>query len=476
MQNLNKYTKHELISKLKTLGNQNSKLNKNQTNNITLIKLVEYLLMFKGLILKLTLIVYIIKWIKKYTLIKKLWHIFNIIASGLLGISLIDIYSLDIITWIKETWLYKWYFELLYPKEIIKDNKSNEFQFPKRITDKTTENETGHTSISEWINRNTEKKIEETKESSIIDTIQKNSKAIIIISGIIIVTGLSYYYFDEIKDASVTSIEWIKNHFSRPSAGSGTNNSTSDISPTIQSSKENWQTRFWRIISRDNESTSSNETGHTGADSIQVINNQTSDSSGSVVKVIEIDKSSEGASTELTLRSTDESRSFPITDKGKGVLTSPSLEDLNNKAQDSWSDDSSSTITPDNFNKTEEITEQVISKIWKLGVPTNTNNNINYIEAVFSSDKEIDTTRANLLIKKLVDTVAEYDGQVELINSEYVQTWTIEEKIKFTHKLYHFRKWISKYHQLIMPTSEILEVGEIDDKPELLIPFFKNKS
>jgi hypothetical protein len=56
-----------------------------------------------------------------------------------------------------------------------------------------------------------------------------------------------------------------------------------------------------------------------------------------VVKVIETDKTAEGSTTKVTLRSTDESRSFPITDKGKStaVLTSPSLEDLNNKAQES---------------------------------------------------------------------------------------------------------------------------------------------
>jgi hypothetical protein len=39
----------------------------------------------------------------------------------------------------------------------------------------------------------------------------------------------------------------------------------------------------------------------------------------------------------MTLRSTDKTKEILIDpeDKGKGVLTSPSLEDLNNTAQDS---------------------------------------------------------------------------------------------------------------------------------------------
>jgi hypothetical protein len=56
MQNLNKFTKHELINKIKRLDNQNS--NQNQS---TLIKIVEYFLQFKSLILKITLIAFIIK-------------------------------------------------------------------------------------------------------------------------------------------------------------------------------------------------------------------------------------------------------------------------------------------------------------------------------------------------------------------------------------------------------------------------------
>ena len=125
---------------------------------------------------------------------------FGWIASTILGISLIDIYSLEVISWIKDTSIYKWYSELFYPKEVIsqvKENKSSEFQFPKRITEKTSENETGHSRISEWINRNNQKEIEETKEFSIIDIIQNNSKAIFIVTGVIIIKNLFVKFIED---------------------------------------------------------------------------------------------------------------------------------------------------------------------------------------------------------------------------------------------------------------------------------------
>jgi hypothetical protein len=58
MQNLNKYTKHELISKIKNLDNQKSNQGHNQS---FLHKIVSTILLFKSLILKLTLITLIIK-------------------------------------------------------------------------------------------------------------------------------------------------------------------------------------------------------------------------------------------------------------------------------------------------------------------------------------------------------------------------------------------------------------------------------
>jgi hypothetical protein len=56
MKNLNKFTKTELINKIKKFDNQN-----NNNSKSILIKIVEYILLFKSLILKLTLLALLIR-------------------------------------------------------------------------------------------------------------------------------------------------------------------------------------------------------------------------------------------------------------------------------------------------------------------------------------------------------------------------------------------------------------------------------
>ena len=68
MNNLNKYTKAELISKFKSLENKNS-------NQSLFQRIIENILLFKSFLLKITLIALLIRWIKKYSLVKKLWPI-----------------------------------------------------------------------------------------------------------------------------------------------------------------------------------------------------------------------------------------------------------------------------------------------------------------------------------------------------------------------------------------------------------------
>lgn len=99
MKNYNKYTKAELISKLQT------KLE--YTHQSFYSKIVNLIITFKSIILKITLITFLITWFKKYSLIRKLWHLFSWIGSTLLGLSMIDIYAFDFLNWIKDTNIYK---------------------------------------------------------------------------------------------------------------------------------------------------------------------------------------------------------------------------------------------------------------------------------------------------------------------------------------------------------------------------------
>jgi hypothetical protein len=440
MQNLNKFTKHELINKIKRLDNQSS--NQNQS---TLIKIVEYILHFKTLILKITLLTFIIRWIKKYSLAKRLWHIFNVIGTSLLGISLIDIYALDFISWFKDLQIYKWYSELFSLKEenIKPVNKSDEFQLPKRITEKTNENETGHTRISEWINRNNQQKEEVNKDESIWDKIQNNSKIITIITGVIIISGLSWYYFDEIKDGYFSSIEWIKSYFSRPPTDPSGDNSNSNISSTTQSSKESIQTRwrrYFKIEPQDKD--------------IGLIDK------GKDIELIDLSQPSTSTSA---------------IDKGKSkVLTSPSLENLNHKAEEAWndsnspkSDSSSSTITPESskIQNIPQATSEVLANMWKVMLQENIKKDISFIENTFASDNELTKETGNQLVKSLVDVIVGYDRQVELLKTDHIKDWSLKELDGYKESLYNFRKWISKYHQLIIPNEEIIEIGNITDNP-----------
>lgn len=94
----------------------------------------------------------------------------------------------------------------------------------------------------------------------------------------------------------------------------------------------------------------------------------------------------------------DSGRTSPdieVLDKGKSKLfTSPSLEDLNSKAKESWeeSSGSSSTSSPDSTSSSETITpynftsidSTILAKVntdWKDLTPTLTHRNINFIES-----------------------------------------------------------------------------------------------
>lgn len=87
--NLNKYTKAELISKLKRLDAKNS------SNSTTQIKLVELLTLLKSWVMKLTIITLIFKYFKKYTFITKMLRFFNWIILTIFGFSVVDNFNLS---------------------------------------------------------------------------------------------------------------------------------------------------------------------------------------------------------------------------------------------------------------------------------------------------------------------------------------------------------------------------------------------
>lgn len=83
------------------------------------------------------MITFIITWVKKYSLIRKLWHLFSIIGSTLLSLSMIDIYAFDFINWLKDTNIYRWYSEL-FNKPIVETK--TEINEPSSILRETNKN------------------------------------------------------------------------------------------------------------------------------------------------------------------------------------------------------------------------------------------------------------------------------------------------------------------------------------------------
>jgi hypothetical protein len=91
--NLKKYTKAELISKIKELNPGN-----NDSNSTIFSKIINFILLFKSFILKITLITLIIKLFKRFSILRRIWTIFNLILVAIFGLSLNDIFEIDLFT------------------------------------------------------------------------------------------------------------------------------------------------------------------------------------------------------------------------------------------------------------------------------------------------------------------------------------------------------------------------------------------
>lgn len=86
MKNFNKLTKAELISQIKGL-----KHNPNAQS-----KLLDYIYIIKGFIVKITFLALIIKIFKQFKIIRRMWLIINTIVMSIFGISMMDLYGLSI--------------------------------------------------------------------------------------------------------------------------------------------------------------------------------------------------------------------------------------------------------------------------------------------------------------------------------------------------------------------------------------------
>ena len=225
--NLNKYTKAELISKFKRLDNKNS-------NQTLIYKVLGTIIKFKSLILKITLIAFLIKWFKKYSLVRKIWQVFSTIGSTFLGISLVDIYGFDLLSYLKDTQIYNWFSDLVItPKSEIPHedfSSKNPINMVERITTETNGNQKSSeisSKINGWFNK--QEIIEETKPIEDIKPEESNNKKYYIIAALLLLSCLAWYYYgDDIKPLPGIALEKIKSFRRKPESTDGNNVTTYD--------------------------------------------------------------------------------------------------------------------------------------------------------------------------------------------------------------------------------------------------------
>lgn len=452
--NLNKYTKAELISKFKKLEtksnfNQNPIINKinNYFNQLWIL-----ILTFKNILLKLTLISLLINIFKKYRIFRRIWTLLNTIIVSIFGISLIDNFGIEflsnfiketkiitysIISYLSETHFYKYLSELFSVKEDIPSNeatnKNGSISSIKRKEERITEESGKNSKISEWI------KPEQSENKPEIKSEETTYKKYYIIATVVIISSLAYYYSDEIKEGTISLIEWILSF--RPGTpddgGGNTNNSSTPTSMNIQ-----------RPIKK-------------------------------VTIPDPID--SEQSSPEIEL-----------IDKGKGkMLTSPSLEELSSNVADYWSktqnspdssastsstetitpsklpiiSDSSGSINPSSPDPESSSTETVtplyysnntglesmilsrISREWKNMLPKLMLNKIIFIES------NLEHNNSNFEIRKqMIDTLSDIETdlwkQIKYV-SDHKRYLSETELLQLNFQIELINKWIREYHDKI---------------------------
>lgn len=420
--NLKKYTKAELISQIKKSKSElNNKANNNNTIFISvknyLFKVWDSIAVLKNILLKITLISLIIQIFKKYRLFRKLWLTLNTIVMSIFSISLLDNFGFDFISnfltevkfilgntvdYLTNTHFYKYLTNIFSNKPKIttsKETDTNEISVLR--TDKT--NATGNSNeiresnrnskISEWLKPESESEIIENK---VEENSYSNYKKYLIVSGIIVATCLTWYYKDEILENLISTWEWLS---SFRSGGSGDQGGNGRIEPTNNTTN----------IPRDGGLEAPRSSARERLD--KLVKEKLKSSNNVTFSNAEIDtyfKDPEKLKEEIET-------AVEMVDKGKSaILTSPSLEDLNKTATDSWGE-SSGNKSPESVTSDETIKastsklppltsiEKIVDQNWKEMIDKETKDSVKYVESHFPKSDIEDSS----YVKKLINEIRE---------------------------------------------------------------------
>jgi len=441
--NYNKYSKAELISKINDykINKLEQKLHKN--NILTKIKsyfwqLWNLISTFKDILAKLTFISLLIGLFRKYKIFRRIWLILNSIVMSIFGISLLDNFGLgflknfimeireitySVIDYLSNTNFYK-YLNNLFNKEIPSSKKIDKSRpLIEENTTETIRNETsirrnqGNPKISDWLKPNDEI-IEEIPEET------NYKKYLIIGTTIIIVSFLSWYFFDEIKASGLSAVEWIKKYFN-----------PDPRDPSNSDFKGKAKEKLDRLIKE---------------------------------KIKQEENIASSSKNPIDIY-------FPENTE-KGVLTSPSLEELNKNVSDSWdsssSNSSNETITPFNLQKDNLFKKKLddlnfFKEKWKVLIDEDIKNDIEKYENILNEGVSDENMQS--LIDIYIKLMFEYNQNTNYLK-EFKNLNLDPKNLEIgRHINYQFRNWIIENHKILLPNSDkIIEKGNEIDSPQLL--------
>lgn len=432
MNNFKKYTKNELIRKLQS---ETSNLN-NKQNNLFLIKIKNYfsqlwnlLTIIKDILAKLTFITIIIKIIKRYSIFRKLWRILNSIVMSIFGLSLIDNFGFDFINNFLSEFKIIIHNTIDYLSDTKFYNYLNKFFFNNK-TESDNSSRSIQKTMSEQYSSN-ESKIGENKGNSKIS-------------------------------------EWLK--------------PDEDIKEDIKKNETSYKKYFiiaGVIISASLIWHYSDEI-ITGA--IDLYNRFRGDASGGEGGDASITKRDNQTNISTSIN-TEHNTPIELVDKGKNkILTSPSLENLNNQVEESWSETPSSpkssgsdssnssteTITPQTFASSsssssfesealqgykkffgikpeESFLSSLVKDNWKNYVKSDIRESINYIESHLPKNEFDDTT----VINNMLNEVNEYNINYSREIKHNIDNWSLDVSKLATETSKETLNWIDKMRKEI---------------------------
>ena len=196
--NLKKYTKAELISKIKENSN-------NPNSNLMTI-----LLSIKSFLLKITLIAVIIKVFKKFSIFNRIWRIFNTILFSIFGISLIDFYEIEILSNIIHKIMDIFSNFYLSTFGLFKKVDVPIKEFPSRSgrLNPSQSNTKGIDENNRIIERYT-KIIHNDNEIIPEENESFYKNKYIILAALLLLSGVTWYFWDDIRPAGTSILTWL---------------------------------------------------------------------------------------------------------------------------------------------------------------------------------------------------------------------------------------------------------------------------